>query len=328
LTTSRPGRDVGGDPEWLNRRFRQAAAIAALAVFGYLLLLVLTDSDKLLDNLARLTVGQWSLLLGLSLANYYLRFARWHWYLTALGETVPAGRHLLIYLAGFAFAVTPGKAGEALRSVYLRDDGVRWSAGLAALAAERVLDLAALAILAAVGIRMFVGTAAPALVLVALIVTLVIVGTRANLIRWVAGRLPGTGRTGRIAQGAASVLDDARRILVPGRLIGGLVLGVFAWGAEALGFLLLLHWLAVDVAGLQAISIYAVSLLAGAASLLPGGLGGAEAVMVALLRGAGAEIATAVLATLICRAVTLWFAVALGLGAVSWLTARRRNALY
>jgi hypothetical protein len=62
--------------------------------------------------------------------------------------------------------VTPGKACEAARSVYLRTAGVPWSQGLAALAVKRVLDLTAMVILAALALRAFADQARPALVLV------------------------------------------------------------------------------------------------------------------------------------------------------------------
>ncbi|QVL49596.1 MAG: flippase-like domain-containing protein [Thiocapsa sp.] len=60
---------------------------------------------------------------------------------------------------------------------------------------------------------------------------------------------------------------------------------------------------------------------------LPGGLGGAEAAMVALLVAGGTMFGTAVLATVICRAVTLWFAVVIGVGAV-FVLGRRRLQVY
>jgi len=53
-------------------------------------------------------------------------------------------------------------------------------------------------------------------------------------------------------------------------------------------------------------------MLAGAISFLPGGVGGAEAVMAAMLVAAGAPEAKAVAATVIIRLATLWFAVAIG----------------
>ena len=61
----------------------------------------------------------WLLILGLSLFNYLLRFVRWDYYLRQLGYSVPKMANLAIYLAGFGFTTTPGKVGEAVRTVYL-----------------------------------------------------------------------------------------------------------------------------------------------------------------------------------------------------------------
>lgn len=70
------------------------------------------------------------------------------------------------------------------------------------------------------------------------------------------------------------------------------------------------------------VGIYAIAVLAGALSFLPGGLGGTEAVMGVLLIAFGADSATAVAITLLCRIATLWFAVALGGVAVGILSIR------
>ena len=300
----------------LQKRLPQVALIAALAVLAYLGFALLGDASVIRDGLQRLGPMQWLVLLGLSLCNYGLRFLRWHGYLRALGARLTWQRDLLIYLAGFAFTVTPGKAGEAVRSVYLRAVGVSWSPGLAALAVERVLDLTAIVILAALALRVFTDQALPALLVVGLVAGLLLWVTRPAVARWLLAWLPTTGRWARLTTGARSILDQTRRLLAPRRLLGGLALGVLAWGAEAWGFYLLLGWLAVDIAAAHAIGIYAAGMLAGALSFLPGGLGGAEAAMVALLVAGGAPFGTAVLATVICRAVTLWFAVVLGVLAV------------
>jgi uncharacterized membrane protein YbhN (UPF0104 family) len=315
--TARTGR--GFD---LKKRLRQVALVGALAAIVYLGLAVLSDASVIQNGLQRLGPWQWLTLLGLSLINYALRFLRWHGYLLALGARVPMGRDLLIYVAGFAFTVTPGKAGEAVRSVYLKSVGVPWSPGLAALAVERVLDLTAVVMLAALALRVFADQALPALLLVLGVAGGLLIVTRPRVARWLLAWLPKHGRWARLTDGTLAVLDHARLLLAPKRLFGGLALGVLAWAAEALGFYLLLGWLGVDAALLQAMGIYALGMLAGALSFLPGGLGGAEAAMVTLLMGGGAAFGAAVLATVICRAVTLWFAVVLGIGAVLLLGRR------
>jgi uncharacterized protein (TIRG00374 family) len=110
-------------------------------------------------------------------------------------------------------------------------------------------------------------------------------------------------------------------LLRPGYLLFGLSLGVLSWGLEGLS----LYWIAqeVGVVGVRletGIGIYAMAVLAGALSFLPGGLGGTEAVMGVLLVAFGADGASAVAITLLCRIATLWFAVALGGVAVGMLS--------
>jgi uncharacterized protein (TIRG00374 family) len=60
-------------------------------------------------------------------------------------------------------------------------------------------------------------------------------------------------------------------------------------------------------------------MLVGAISFLPGGLGGTEATMIALLVAHGLPLPESVAATLVVRLATLWFAIVLGLAALPWV---------
>ena len=91
-----------------------------------------------------------------------------------------------------------------------------------------------------------------------------------------------------------------------------LVLGMVGWAFEGVAFWLLLGWLDADVALATATAIFLIAILSGALSGLPGGLGGTEATLVALLLLQGVPTTVAVLATAIVRVATLWFAVAIG----------------
>ena len=78
---------------------------------------------------------------------------------------------------------------------------------------------------------------------------------------------------------------------------------------------------------LLAAAVYALSMLAGAASFMPGGLGGAEAAMGFMLLTLGLSGPDAVSATLICRIATLWLAVVIGLVALSAQSSASSKAL-
>jgi len=77
----------------------------------------------------------------------------------------------------------------------------------------------------------------------------------------------------------------------------------------------------LSVAG--AMGIYAIAIIVGALSFLPGGLGSTEAVMAALLVAPGFHTSQAILLTLICRLLTLWLAVVIGWLCV-WILRRAR----
>jgi hypothetical protein len=128
---------------------RKAFIVAALLIaLLYVAAALVTDAEKLMEALRRLGWLGCMAVLGLSVVNYSLRFFRWKNFLLRLGRSLPLGLHFLYYLGGFAFTISPAKAGEALRSLYLRNHGVTYAESIAALFVERLIDLFAVVILA------------------------------------------------------------------------------------------------------------------------------------------------------------------------------------
>lgn len=251
--------------------------------------------------------------LGLALVNYSFRFVRWQLYLVALGHPTPTVPSGLIYLAGFALTTTPGKAGEMLRGVFLKARGMPYTHSTAAFLSERLSDLIAIVMLTLLGITLYpkggliVTSGAIAIGFGLLLLS------RADMLTSLSMHM--AKRAGRLARAGyhlLALLIEARRCHTPSLLIIATVLSVLAWSAEAFAFYLILHWMGLEVSIQFAFFVYAISMLAGALSFLPGGLGGAEAIMVWLLLWKGMPEAQAVAATVIIRLATLWFAVALG----------------
>lgn len=287
-------------------------AIAVYSVAGASL-----GGTDFLRALSGITGTQFLALLGLSLVNYAFRLLRWSWYLRRLGHRVPFARDCLYYLAGFALTVSPAKAGEAIRGVYLKKHGVPYSDTFAALVAERLLDVLAVAVLGALILPLFgqyrwlVGVAAA----VAIAVTVMV--TRRATPKVLEAAAPRFGRRmGRLLEHASRLLRSSAALLRPGLLLPGLAIGLAAWAAEGYGLYLLLGWLGLVVSLESGMGVYALSMLAGALSFMPGGLGGAEAALTLLVVAIGGSNAVAFAATVICRAATLWFAVAIGIVAL------------
>ena len=290
-----------------------------LAALLYLAFVLLTDHAAVLAALRRVGSPVLVAIFALSLLNYLLRFWRWQRYIAAFGHVLPWRRHFLYYLAGFTLTVTPGKAGEAVRSLYLHGHGVSHAQSLAALFVERLLDVLAMSLLALLILLARPDYAWLVAVAWGLTLGLIWLATRARLPERLRARGQGH-RYGHQFDRLARLLDSAAVLLRPGYFfLFGLGLGLLSWGLEGLSLYLIARDIGVELSLAAGIGISAIAVLAGALSFLPGGLGGTEAVMGILLVAFGSDGPSAVAITLLCRIATLWFAVALGGMAVTVL---------
>jgi glycosyltransferase 2 family protein len=262
----------------------------------------------------------------LSLLNYLFRILRWRAYLARLGYPLPRVFSALTYAAGFAYTLSPGKVGEMVRARYYVPLGIPLSDVAAAFFAERLMDLMVMVVLAALLLTAFssyTGAVAGAAVLVLVALASLALIPWAALAAWLKAhpRIPRTLRS--LLAGLASALASTRPLLRPSLLAWGFVGGLLAWGFEGVGLGLLSSiYPQVHMGIPTAVGIYGIAVLIGGLSLLPGGLGSTEAVMTALLVTRGYPVSQALLVTLLCRLVTLWFAVCLGWLAVLVLRQR------
>ncbi len=103
-----------------------------------------------------------------------------------------------------------------------------------------------------------------------------------------------------------NMLDAVRLLMRPIPLAIGGSIALAAWSCEALAFHYLVGRLGIHSSLPISFSIYGLSTLAGALSMLPGGLGGFEAVMAFLLTRLAAPTSVATVAIVVFRLCTLW----------------------
>ena len=223
-------------------------------------------------------VGLIGILIALfmSSVNYGLRFVRWQAYLKVLGHPMPWRPSLNIYLAGFALTTTPGKAGEALRGVLLKRWGVPYPQSFAAFFSERLSDLFAVVLLTLFGLSLYPEAMPMIVVGVALVVVGLVVLSQRRLLERLTLMVPTEGgKVISLLRHLLQVLMHAQQCHRLRLMLGLTILSVIAWSAEALAFDWILQWMGADIPLTFAVFVYALAMLAGAVSFMPGGLGGA-----------------------------------------------------
>ena len=291
---------------------RSISLAIVVSVVLYVGMATLADWESFGAAVSALPGALWVQVVALSLLSYLLRFARWHHFIVALGHKVPILRNLEIYLAAFALTLTPGKAGETIRSVYLYPYGVSYPHSIGPFISERFLDFVAVGALASLAVSMFPEQQPWMLVVIVCIFTVVLL-LRSRLFSLVGRRAARSSVIDHVANLAATV-----RFLLSGRRVAvATPLSLMAWLAQGVSLYLIVHALGYELPASTVVAIYCLSILAGAASFIPGGLGATEAAIALLLSVAGVGQTDAITASLVSRSLTLWLAVGIGILAMT-----------
>lgn len=295
------------------RLLRHVALAAALGAAIALGLLLTANLGATLEALRRFRWSVIPVVLACVLANWALRFLKWHLYLRRLDIPLGLRPSALVFLGGFTMAISPGKFGEVLKAVLVRGlVGTEISRTASVVMAERLTDVVGLLALAALGATvlphgpLLLGT-------IAALCVLAVAALRVPAVLRLGRRLvPTRVREGSLAEPLRLFLGAGRSLLAPGLLAATVGLSIVSWFFECLALYVILLGLAVPLPLRAATFLYAFASLAGAVSMLPGGLGVAEGSLTGLLVALGTPLPAAAAATLLIRVATLWLAVALG----------------
>jgi uncharacterized protein (TIRG00374 family) len=299
----------------LERLRRNLVLALALGVAVYVILAVFSNFDDLLAALDNFDYALVPAILGLVTLSYVGRFFRWVYYLKVLKVSVPTGMNAAIFASGLSMAVSPGKLGEVLKSVFIRrTSGAPIARTAPAVVAERATDGTGMVIWGFLGafalalppwtMLMFLAVAAFGIA--------VLRSKRLSLaVERVMAKLP---LVNRFAPHLSDFHGASNALLAVGPLLIGTVISFLSWGLECTGVYLCAVGLGVDRPFLLIVFVFATSSLLGVVSMLPGGIGAVEAGLYGQFV-AVANLSTGVAGalTLIIRLATLWFATLLGI---------------
>jgi glycosyltransferase 2 family protein len=302
---------------WIGRSVVSLTVIMAL----YLGATVWAARGDLMRAFGQLPLGALPSVIGLVFLGLGLRAMRWQYYVHRLQWQVSRRHSLAAFLASFAFTATPGKVGEAVKSVLLRTRfNVSLAEGLGVLMVERLGDLLAVLILAIGGLALLADAIVYFVIAAFLVGGMTLFVSCRPIYAFVlslAARIP---KLSPVAGKVLHLLDTSRALLRPTPFLIGVGIATVAWGCEGWAFHILARSYGVETSFLTSCSIYGVATLVGALSMMPGGLGSFEVVMVLLLKQLGTPADSATLLVVLFRSCSLWLGSLVGLAfLLGWL---------
>jgi uncharacterized protein (TIRG00374 family) len=299
----------------VERLKRNLILALALGIAVYLVLAVVSGFGSLTAALDDFNFALVPAILGLVLLSYAGRFLRWLYYLKILKVSVPLLTNAAIFAAGLSMTISPGKLGEVLKSVFVRQaSGAPVARTAPAVFAERATDgtgMVAWGFLGAFALGIAPGTMVLFLAVAALGIAVLRSKRLSLLAERALLRLP---LLNRLAPHLGDFHASSNELLSSRPLIVGTVISFLSWGLECLAVYLCAVGLGTDMSFLLVVFVFAVSSLIGVLSMLPGGIGAVEAGLYGqFVTVAGLPAGLAAALTVTIRLATLWFATLVGI---------------
>ena len=299
----------------MERLKRNLALALALGAAVYLLLAVFSGFGDLREAFDGFNYALVPAILGLVLLSYVGRLFRWLYYLKILKVSIPLGTNAAIFAAGLSMTISPGKFGEVLKSVFVRQaSGAPVARTAPAVVAERATDGTGMIVwgfLGAFALGLGPGTMVVFLAVAAFGIAVFRSKRLSLLAERVLNKLP---LLNRLAPHLNDFHASSNELLAARPLVVGTSISFFSWGLECLGVYLCAVGLDADRPFLLVIFVFAVSSLVGVLSMLPGGIGAVEAGLAGqFVAVAGLSVGIAVALTFLIRLATLWFATLVGI---------------
>ena len=242
---------------------------------------------------------------------YFVRFIKWNFFLRNVDVYLPLKQNLFVFFSGLSMTITPAKAGEIWKGWLIREiNGENLSKTVPVVIVDRVTDVIGLIILSLTGILYYKSGIYVLLILVILFAAFIIAIKSETISNRLISILE--TRAGRYSGDIKDMHETFKRSLASKYLVGMSLLAVLAWFLECLSIFFVIQGFGQSISLVLSVFLYSFASIVGAVSLIPGGLGVAEATLSGLLVIFGFSSSIAVGAALIIRLGTLWYGAILG----------------
>ncbi|MCE8423940.1 MAG: flippase-like domain-containing protein [Candidatus Methanoperedens sp.] len=281
----------------------------ALAV--YIAMGIYADISQLTLAIQSFQWPYFFLLLLFTSIGYFLRYLKWDIFLKTAGVSLPFKQNFFVFISGLSMIVTPGKIGEVWKSWLIKDiSGDDLSKTIPVVILDRVTDVLSLIILSAFGILSYKDGIYLLVLLLLLILIFYISITSKILSEWIIGIF---GKiSAKYSPNIKTMHETFQKAMKPKIFISLSLLNAIAWLCECLGFYCVVLGFNRHLSIPLSIFIFSFASLAGGVSMIPGGIGLAEATIAGFLQFNGFSPALAIGAALIVRLGSFWYGVILG----------------
>jgi glycosyltransferase 2 family protein len=285
--------------------------IILFTIAVYVIMGVYADFGKLSLTISYFQWQYFLFMIILTTIGYLIRCIKWNLFLKTAGVHLDYKENLFVFFSGLSMIVTPGKLGEVWKSWLIRDiSGDELSKTLPVVIMDRVTDVISLIFLSLIGIFYYREGISVLIILSAICIGFYIAIRSKTVVEKMKIFLE--KRFSKYTNDMQLMHETMNKIMAPKVLVSLSLLNALAWFFECLGLYSVIIGFGQSIDILLATFIFSFSSLIGGVSMVPGGIGVAEAGISGLLVMNGISPALSVGIALILRLGSFWYGAILG----------------
>ena len=296
-------------------KFDNRLILILIAVIGiYAIFLFMSDYNIISEKISNFQINYLPLILFFVSLSWIPLIIKWHLLLKNCEIHIPLKKTIAVFFAGVAFEITPGQIGSLIKSQILKtSSNIPRAKTVPIIVAEKVYDLISAIIASVIGIIIlgmefhFIIIAVSALALIFFFMyhkrSSKLFFNRVTKLRFFSKHVENLSEFYEILQKSTTV-----KIATICTLLG--VVYWFIISTAAYYTLLAFDVNVLDY--LTILAIYTTSILLGAISFVPAGIGITEGSIVALFTLNGIDVSTALILSVMIRILNLWYSVGVG----------------
>ena len=286
--------------------------IASVGLYG--VFLFFSDFNIISEQISNFKYEFLPLILLLVSISWTPLLVRWQILLKKNDINIPIKKSFLLFLGGMSMTITPGHVGELIKSQLIKTIyNIPRTKTAPIIFVEKFYDLTGAIIASIIGIIILGMDTNLILISVSILIVIIFLIYYRPIFEFILKRVTKTKFFSKYSENISDSYEIVRNSTTPQISSISFGLSVLYWIiiSVAVHFILLSFGIE-SISVLKTISIYSSSVIIGAISFIPGGLGITEGSLIGLFSLEGIDVSLALILSVMIRILTMWYSVSIG----------------
>ena len=286
--------------------------IASVGLYG--VFLFFSDFNIISKQISNFKYEFLPLILLLVSISWTPLLVRWQILLKKNHINIPIKKSFLLSLGGMSMTITPGHVGELIKSQLIKTIyNIPRTKTAPIIFVEKFYDLTGAIIASIMGIIILGMDASLILISVSILIVIIFLIYYRPIFEFILKRVTKTKFFSKYSENISDSYEIVRNSTTPQISSISFGLSILYWVIISIAVHFILLSFGIDSINiLKTISIYSSSVVIGAISFIPGGLGITEGSLIGLFSLEGIDISLALVLSVMIRILTMWYSVSIG----------------